>query len=80
MHVRFIYAVTSHFSVHPSDQQRTLFQVNFYIFFASSSRYRRQVRHILVEKYWRLWKQWFRSVPNRVEPSPGPTVSENELE
>ena len=76
----FIYAVTSRFSIHPSYQKSTLFQVNFYIFFASSSRYRRQVRHILLKKYWRLWKQWFRSVPNRVEPSPGPTVSENELE
>ena len=76
----FIYTVTRCFSISSSCQQRALFQVNFYIFFASSSRYRRQVRHILLKKYWRPWKQWFRSGPNRVEPSPGPTMSDNEIE
>ncbi|CAF4092210.1 unnamed protein product [Rotaria sordida] len=36
------------------------FAGNFYIFMAISSRYRHQVKHVLVKKFWFRWKYWLR--------------------
>ncbi|CAF3537073.1 unnamed protein product [Rotaria sp. Silwood1] len=34
------------------------YAASFYIFMASSLRFRRQIKNVLVKKFWRRWKQW----------------------
>ncbi|CAF1080573.1 unnamed protein product [Adineta steineri] len=41
--------------------------INFYIFIVFSSRFRRQVKLVLVRKCWQRWKYWCCSVNNRIE-------------
>ncbi|CAF3848864.1 unnamed protein product [Adineta steineri] len=42
--------------------------INFYIFIIFSSRFRRQVKFVLVKKCWERWKYWCCSINNRIEP------------
>ncbi|CAF3893951.1 unnamed protein product, partial [Adineta steineri] len=44
------------------------FVINFYIFIIFSSRFRRQVKLVLVKKCWQRWKHWCCSMNNRIEP------------
>ncbi|CAF1467212.1 unnamed protein product [Adineta steineri] len=54
------------------------FTCAFYIFVASSPAYRRQLRHLLVKRYWR---RWFGTKKNRINPeNRAPTASEIEFE
>ncbi|CAF0987746.1 unnamed protein product [Adineta steineri] len=43
------------------------FLINFYIFIISSSRFRRQVKLVLVKKCWERWKYWCCFINNRIE-------------
>ncbi|CAF2515073.1 unnamed protein product [Rotaria sp. Silwood2] len=56
------------------------FAGNFYIFLASSSRYRRQVKYVLIKEYWNSWKRRFHFNNRQIEPVAAPTISSNELE
>ncbi|CAF2962080.1 unnamed protein product, partial [Rotaria sp. Silwood2] len=51
----------------------SLFNVNyvasFYIFMASSARFRRQVKYVLVRKCWQQLKRWFSCNENQVHPN-----------
>ncbi|CAF0799318.1 unnamed protein product [Adineta steineri] len=42
--------------------------ISFYIFIIFSSRFRRQVKLVLVRKCWQRWKYWCCSINNRIEP------------
>ncbi|CAF4238308.1 unnamed protein product, partial [Adineta steineri] len=42
--------------------------ISFYIFIIFSSRFRRQVKLVLVKKCWQRWKYWCCSINNRIEP------------
>ncbi|CAF1398342.1 unnamed protein product [Adineta steineri] len=44
------------------------YMINFYIFIIFSSRFRRQVKLVLVKKCWQRWKYWCCPINNRVEP------------
>ncbi|CAF1025647.1 unnamed protein product [Adineta steineri] len=44
------------------------YMINFYIFIIFSSRFRRQVKFVLVKKCWQRWKHWCCSINNRIEP------------
>ncbi|CAF0985841.1 unnamed protein product [Adineta steineri] len=56
------------------------YAINFYIFFASSSRYRRQMKYVLTKKCWHYWKQRFSSNRNQIHPLPIPSVCSIEHE
>ncbi|CAF1117656.1 unnamed protein product [Rotaria sordida] len=56
------------------------YAVNFYIFWLSSSQYRRQVRYVLIKKYWQQWKQRFHPHNNQIGPSNASPVASIELE
>ncbi|CAF0973441.1 unnamed protein product [Rotaria sordida] len=56
------------------------FAGNCCIFLVSSSRYRRQVKYVLIKEYWNSWKRKFHFNHHQVEPIAPPTVSSNELE
>ncbi|CAF1173536.1 unnamed protein product [Rotaria sp. Silwood1] len=45
------------------------YAINFSIFFASSSQYRRQVKYVLIKKVWQRCKRWFRSEQNQIDPA-----------
>ncbi|CAF3925076.1 unnamed protein product [Rotaria sp. Silwood1] len=45
------------------------YAISFYIFMASSVRFRRQVKYILVKKSWQRFKRWFSYNENQVHPS-----------
>ncbi|CAF1263924.1 unnamed protein product [Adineta steineri] len=42
--------------------------ISFYIFIIFSSRFRRQVKLVLIKKSWQRWKYWCCSINNRIEP------------
>jgi hypothetical protein len=42
--------------------------MSFYAFVLSSSRFRRQVKFVLLKKCWQPWKLWCRSRHNRIGP------------
>ncbi|CAF3864178.1 unnamed protein product [Adineta steineri] len=44
------------------------FVINFYLFIIFSSRFRRQVKLVLVKKCWQRWKYWCCHINNRIEP------------
>ncbi|CAF3883147.1 unnamed protein product [Adineta steineri] len=44
------------------------YAINFYLFLIFSSRFRRQVKVVLVKKCWQRWKYWCCSINNRIEP------------
>ncbi|CAF4131489.1 unnamed protein product, partial [Adineta steineri] len=44
------------------------FIINFYVFIIFSSRFRRQVKFVIVKKCWQQWKYWCCSVNNQIEP------------
>ncbi|CAF0953713.1 unnamed protein product [Adineta steineri] len=44
------------------------YAVNFYLFFISSSRYRRQVKYVLKKKYWRQIINWCCHNENQIQP------------
>ncbi|CAF0986243.1 unnamed protein product [Adineta steineri] len=44
------------------------FIINFYVFTIFSSRFRRQVKFVLVKKCWQQWKYWCCSMNNQIEP------------
>ncbi|CAF4141001.1 unnamed protein product [Adineta steineri] len=44
------------------------FVISFYIFIIFSSRFRRQVKLVLVKKCWQRWKHWCCPINNRIEP------------
>ncbi|CAF1187604.1 unnamed protein product [Adineta steineri] len=46
----------------------TNYIINFYIFIIFSSRFRRQVKLVLVKKCWQRWKYWCCCINNRIEP------------
>ncbi|CAF0828034.1 unnamed protein product [Adineta steineri] len=46
----------------------TNYMVNFYIFIIFSSRFRRQVKLVLVRKCWQRWRYWCCHINNRIEP------------
>ncbi|CAF0820530.1 unnamed protein product [Adineta steineri] len=56
------------------------YAINFYIFFASSSRYRRQMKYVLTKKCWHYWKQRFSFDRNQIHPLPIPSVCSIEHE
>ncbi|CAF1034596.1 unnamed protein product [Adineta steineri] len=43
------------------------YMISFYIFIIFSSRFRRQVKLVLVRKYWQRWKYWCCYINNRIE-------------
>ncbi|CAF1316942.1 unnamed protein product [Rotaria sordida] len=45
------------------------YAISFYIFMASSSRFRRQVKHVLLKNCWRRLKQWFSCNENQIHPN-----------
>jgi hypothetical protein len=46
-----------------------------------SSRYRRQVKHVLVKQFWRKWKSWWGFHENQIRPEILPSSQLNvELE
>ncbi|CAF1473840.1 unnamed protein product [Rotaria sordida] len=51
---------------------------NFYIFMAISSRYRRQVKCVLVRKCWQRWKHWHCMRQNEVAPANPVTITSND--
>ncbi|CAF4337375.1 unnamed protein product, partial [Adineta steineri] len=46
----------------------TNYMVNFYIFIIFSSRFRRQVKLVLVRKCWQRWRYWCCHINTRIEP------------
>jgi hypothetical protein len=42
--------------------------VSFYVFMMSSSRFRRQVKLVLVKKFWQRWKHWCCLKSNQIGP------------
>ncbi|CAF0797558.1 unnamed protein product [Adineta steineri] len=44
------------------------YMINFYLFIIFSSRFRRQVKLVLVKKFWQRWNYWCCSINNRIEP------------
>ncbi|CAF0865419.1 unnamed protein product [Adineta steineri] len=44
------------------------FLINFYIFILFSSRFRRQVKFVLVKRCWQRWKYWCCQIDNQIEP------------
>ncbi|CAF0909457.1 unnamed protein product [Adineta steineri] len=46
----------------------TNYTINFYIFIIFSSRFRRQVKLVLVKKCWEQWKYWCCHINNQIEP------------
>ncbi|CAF1158460.1 unnamed protein product [Adineta steineri] len=44
------------------------FVINFHIFVIFSSRFRRQVKFVLVKKCWQRWRYWCCPINNRIEP------------
>ncbi|CAF0909530.1 unnamed protein product [Adineta steineri] len=44
------------------------FAISFYVFIIFSSRFRRQVKFVLVKKCWEQWKSWCCRINNRVKP------------
>ncbi|CAF1158478.1 unnamed protein product [Adineta steineri] len=44
------------------------FAISFYIFTIFSSRFRRQVKFVLIKKCWQRWKHWCCHINNRIEP------------
>ncbi|CAF4154771.1 unnamed protein product [Adineta steineri] len=44
------------------------YQSSFYIFFAISSQYRRQVKYVLVKRCWQRWNNWYCIHQNQVIP------------
>ncbi|CAF0987835.1 unnamed protein product [Adineta steineri] len=46
----------------------TNYTINFYIFILFSSRFRRQVKLVLVKKCWERWKYWCCRINNQIEP------------
>ncbi|CAF0942765.1 unnamed protein product [Adineta steineri] len=44
------------------------FMINFYLFLIFSSRFRRQVKFVLVKKCWQQWKYCCCCINNRIEP------------
>ncbi|CAF1183304.1 unnamed protein product [Adineta steineri] len=44
------------------------YMISCYIFIIFSSRFRRQVKFVLVKKCWQRWKYWCCSINNRIEP------------
>ncbi|CAF1422062.1 unnamed protein product [Adineta steineri] len=44
------------------------YMINFYIFIIFSSRFRRQVKFVLVKKCWQRWRYWCCFINNRTEP------------
>ncbi|CAF1422068.1 unnamed protein product [Adineta steineri] len=44
------------------------YMISFYIFIVFSSRFRRQVKFVLVKKCWQRWKYWCCHINNRIEP------------
>ncbi|CAF1229433.1 unnamed protein product [Adineta steineri] len=46
------------------------YAISFYMFCIAFRRFRRQVKHVLIKKYWRRCKLWCFSGKNQVEPQP----------
>ncbi|CAF0986263.1 unnamed protein product [Adineta steineri] len=46
----------------------TNYTINFYLFIMFSSRFRRQVKLVLVKKCWERWKYWCCRINNQIEP------------
>ncbi|CAF1076359.1 unnamed protein product [Adineta steineri] len=57
----------------------TNYMINFYIFVIFSSRFRRQVKFVLVKKFWQRWKHWCCSINNRIEPRNSQMESEENI-
>jgi hypothetical protein len=53
--------------------------VSFYLFMISSSRYRRQVKYVLLKKYWRQWKNCCCIKENQIHPDNN-RVSQSNIE
>ncbi|CAF0895746.1 unnamed protein product [Rotaria sordida] len=57
-----------------------IYALNFYIFLASSSRFRRQVKYFLVKKCWQSLKRWYSLNRTQVHPlDESPNISGIEL-
>ncbi|CAF0987941.1 unnamed protein product [Adineta steineri] len=44
------------------------YTISFYLFIIFSPRFRRQMKFVLVKRYWQRWKYWCCSINNRIEP------------
>ncbi|CAF0865588.1 unnamed protein product [Adineta steineri] len=44
------------------------YMISFYLFIIFSSRFRRQVKLVLVKKCWQRWKSWCCHINNQIEP------------
>ncbi|CAF1347400.1 unnamed protein product [Adineta steineri] len=56
------------------------FIINFYIFIIFSSRFRRQVKLVLVKKCWQRWKYWCCPINNRIEPDNNVVAHNSQME
>ncbi|CAF0829228.1 unnamed protein product [Adineta steineri] len=56
------------------------YAINFYLFLIFSSRFRRQVKVVLVKKCWQRWKYWCCSINNRIEPGNIPETRNSQIE
>ncbi|CAF4045710.1 unnamed protein product [Adineta steineri] len=56
------------------------FLINFYIFILFSSRFRRQVKFVLVKRCWQRWKYWCCSVNNQIEPDNSIELRNSQIE
>ncbi|CAF1186714.1 unnamed protein product [Adineta steineri] len=54
--------------------------ISFYIFLIFSSRFRRQVKLVLVKKCWQRWKYWCCSINNQIEPDNIPETRNSRIE
>ncbi|CAF1654965.1 unnamed protein product [Adineta steineri] len=54
--------------------------INFYLFIIFSSRFRRQVKLVLVKKCWQQWKYWCCHINNRIEPDSNIEPSNSQVE
>ncbi|CAF1232063.1 unnamed protein product [Adineta steineri] len=54
--------------------------ISFYIFIIFSSRFRRQVKLVLVKKCWQRWKYWCCSINNQIEPDNIPETRNSQAE
>ncbi|CAF3308855.1 unnamed protein product [Rotaria sp. Silwood2] len=64
-----LFAINSLVGVITSSLFNLNYAVSFYIFMASSVRFRRQVKYVLIKKYWQRLKRWFSYNENQIHPN-----------
>ncbi|CAF0987854.1 unnamed protein product [Adineta steineri] len=54
--------------------------ISFYVFIIFSSRFRRQVKFVLVKRGWQRWKYWCCSINNQIEPDGNLETRETQID